>query len=91
MLMHAPFLVVGLLLVGASGAFSSHLLLKLEWAGEKSHREGIYLLGSMWLTIPRTYRRHAQQDGWPIWPLHMTWLCLLVGVGFVVFGLFQLG
>ena len=91
MLSRAPFLIMGLLLIGASGAFSFHLLLKLERAGDKSYREGIYLPGSMWLTIPRVYRRHVQKDAWPMWPLHMTWLCLLIGVAFVVFGLFQLG
>jgi hypothetical protein len=81
-LRQAPLLVAGLILIGCSGAFSFHLLLRLEQAGDRSYG------GSMWVTIPRTYLRHVRQDGWSVWPLRMTWVCLLVGVGCIALGLF---
>jgi hypothetical protein len=90
-LRQAPFLVAGLLLIGASATFSLHLLLKLERAGDNSYKKGITLPGSMWFTLPREYLRHARLDGWSVWPLRMTWVCLLVGITCLVFGLFQLG
>jgi MFS superfamily sulfate permease-like transporter len=90
-LKRAPLLVAGLLLIGAAGAFSFHLLLRLERAGDKSYREGVSFPTSIWFTIPRTYRRHVNADGWSMWPLDMTWLCLMVGIVCLAFGLFRLG
>src|SRR5450755_4394532 len=72
-LRRAPFLVAGLLLLGGAGAFSFHLLLELERAGDKSYREGISFPSSMWFNVPRAYRKHVHLDGWPMWPLGMSW------------------
>jgi hypothetical protein len=86
----APFLVAGLLLIVASSVFSFHMLLRLERAGDRSYREGISLTGSIWFTLPRTYRKHVRSDSWSMWPLRMTWVCLLVGFASLAYGLFQL-
>ena len=83
----APSLVIGLLLIGASGAVSFYLLLKLERAGDKSYREGILFPNSMWYKLWGSYRRRAAIDGWPVWPLHMPWISLLLGIVCVVIGL----
>ena len=53
----APSLVIGLLLIGTSGAFSFHLMLKLERVGDNSCREGFPNV--MWHTRWRSYRRRA--------------------------------
>jgi hypothetical protein len=84
----APCLVVGLLVIGMSSAFSIDMLLRLERAGDKSYRAGPT---SMWFNLPRTYLGHVQSDGWSRWPLVMTWVCLVVGIASLVVGLFQLG
>ena len=86
---HHPLVVLGLLLMGASAAFSFHLLLRLEKAGDKSYREGISFTSSMWYTLPRNYRRRARLDGWPVWPVHMPWVCLLAALTCIAIGLFH--
>lgn len=89
-LAHNPLAALGFLLIGASGVLFCHVLLKLERAGDKTYRQGLYLPVAVWFSLPRAYLRHARLGHWSAWPLYLAWLCAGSGLVALVIGLLRL-
>jgi hypothetical protein len=88
-LLRDPYLFVGLLFIGVPTVAYWFMYKKLIEAGFKS-KSRITLPALWWEALIREYARTRAKFGWPTWPLHATWLGLLIGIPLVVIGVFKL-
>jgi hypothetical protein len=84
-----PWVVAGLLLIGASGLLSFRLYQKVRALGDHSYAQSPLRYFFMF-TIPRAYLELARARRWSKLPAYAVWLCAAAGVALLVFGLFKL-
>ncbi len=81
---HDPLAVLGFCLLGASGAFSFHVLLRMNRAGLFGFRDWRWDSN---FRLPVGYLKVREQNGWSPWPVYLSWICLALGFAALVGGL----
>ncbi len=88
-LVRDPYLFLGFLLVGASNVAWWYIYRKLREVGFKY--KSSFILPAFWLgAYVWEYARTRAKFGWPAWPLHVTWLSLVLGIALLVIGVSNL-
>jgi len=87
MAQHDPLMIVGLLLIGASGWLSFVVFKRLNETGYKSggYAASWPLIGTMPLAYLNLKAR--KQRGWSPWPAYLIWIFAVTGIAALVAGL----
>lgn len=78
---HHPIAVLGLVLIGASGALFIHTQFKMtRTASVSSYKSLKYTSGRFGKDVPPNYFQIARKHRWATWPAYLMWLCLFAGI-----------
>ena len=76
-----PLILLGLLLLGIPSIVGYFAYRQVRSLGLKA---------DAWPWGIRDYIRLRRQQGWPIWPIHLSWLSLVVGLPILIVGVMKL-
>jgi hypothetical protein len=76
-----PYLVLGLVILGIPGAVTYYIYRQLSDLGFRA---------IWWPTYFTEYIRVRRKHAWPIWPVHLSWLSLVIGAALLFLGVSRL-
>jgi hypothetical protein len=86
-----PAVIAGLFLIGSSSVLYIHVQLKMVRAGYRTSFDVLRgPLSAKGLKTPTQYLKVRAKEGWSPWPIYLFPLCMVAGIGLLVFGLFRL-
>jgi hypothetical protein len=76
-----PYLALGLVILGIPGVVTYYVYRQLSDLGFRA---------IWWPTYFTEYIRVHKKHAWPIWPVHLSWLSLVIGVALLFVGVLRL-